>query len=90
MFQTASWYQANQTYDSEYVSGYGLIDAHAASLFTPPIADLNEDFFVNVSDLLQLLAAWGDCAPSGSCLADFNSDGQVSVSDLLAMLADWG
>ncbi len=50
-------------------------------------SDLNGDGTVGVSDLLMLLADWGDCP---GCDADLNSDDTVDVSDLLILLADWG
>lgn len=51
------------------------------------VGDLNSDGVVDVSDLLILLAAWGNC---GNCEADITNDGVVDVSDLLALLAAWG
>lgn len=51
------------------------------------IGDLNCDGVVDVSDLLILLAAWGNCE---NCPADLNGDGTVDVSDLLVLLANWG
>ena len=59
-------------------------------------ADLNGDGVVDVSDLLILLGAWGDCPLAGTasgmvdCAADLNRDGAVDVSDLLMLLANWG
>lgn len=50
-------------------------------------ADLTGDGTVNVGDMLELLAAWGDC---NGCAADLNGDGTVDVSDLLELLAAWG
>jgi hypothetical protein len=52
--------------------------------------DLNGDGVINVSDLLILLGAWGDCPASGPCPADLNGDGTVNVSDLLILLGNWG
>jgi hypothetical protein len=49
--------------------------------------DLNGDGSVDVSDLLQLLAAWGPCE---ECPEDIDGSGAVDVSDLLALLAAWG
>ena len=50
--------------------------------------DSNGDGFVDVTDLLALLAVWGPCpAP---CPEDLNGDGSVNVTDLLALLANWG
>ena len=60
-----------------------------AGLFCPvPCpADINGDGNVNVTDLLELLAAWG---PNPGHAADFNNDGFVNVTDLLELLAAWG
>ena len=44
------------------------------------------DGVVDVSDLLALLAQWGQSG--GAC--DINQDGAVDVVDLLALLAAWG
>ncbi len=57
---------------------------------TGKLADLNGDCVVNVSDLLVLLAAWGECPEGESCPADLNGDGTVNVSDLLILLSGWG
>jgi hypothetical protein len=57
---------------------------------TGTVGDLNGDGVVNVSDLLILLGAWGDCPQGRDCPADLNGDGTVNVSDLLILLANWG
>jgi hypothetical protein len=49
-------------------------------------ADLDGDGTVDVSDLLALLAAWGEIGVP----ADLNGDGVVEVSDLLLLLGAWG
>lgn len=90
LFQTASWYQITQTFDAQFVWGYGMIDVHAAGLLNPSNADLNEDFVVSVPDLVELLAAWGPCPGVGTCTADIDGNGQVGVMDLIEMLRDWG
>lgn len=41
---------------------------------------------VNVSDLLLVIAEWGN--PGGP--ADINNDADVNVTDLLAVIAAWG
>jgi hypothetical protein len=56
----------------------------------PTPGDLNGDGVVNVSDLLILLGAWGDCPQAEACPADLNDDGVVNVSDLLILLENWG
>ena len=65
----------------------------AAQLNVEPagnIADLNSDGVVDVSDLLTLLSAWGECPGRAVCIADLNGDATVDVSDLLILLAAWG
>jgi hypothetical protein len=49
-------------------------------------ADLNGDGAVNVSDLLVLLAGWGQSGLPG----DLNNDGTIDVADLLQLLGAWG
>ncbi len=44
--------------------------------------------FVDVHDLLAVLAAWGPCEPD--CPEDIDGDGVVDVLDLLVVLAAWG
>lgn len=57
--------------------------------FAPPacVADIDGNGAVDVSDLLDVLAAWGPCI---CCDADIDLSGAVDVSDLLTVLADWG
>jgi hypothetical protein len=63
---------------------------HAWPMMACP-GDVNGDGVVNTSDLLALLAAWGDCPdPPEECPADFDGDGDVDTSDLLTLLANWG
>jgi hypothetical protein len=49
-------------------------------------ADINGDSSVDVLDLLELLASWGQSGVP----ADVNGDGIVDVLDLLEVLAAWG
>ena len=51
--------------------------------------DLTGDDLVNVSDLLIMLGAWGECVDMNDCPADLNGDDVVDVSDLLTLLANW-
>ncbi|MDY7107006.1 MAG: dockerin type I domain-containing protein [Planctomycetota bacterium] len=52
--------------------------------------DVDGDGEVDTSDLLLLLAAWGDCPdPPADCPADFNADDRVDTADLLILLANW-
>lgn len=53
-------------------------------------ADLTGDGVVDVSDLLQLLSAWGLCTRGGECPADISGDDVVDVSDLLVLISAWG
>lgn len=49
-------------------------------------ADLDGGDTVDVSDLLQLLSAWGPCG----CAEDLDGSGAVDVADLLELLSAWG
>jgi hypothetical protein len=50
-------------------------------------ADFDGNGAIDINDLLQLLAAWGDCP---GCIEDLNFDGVVDIQDLLDLLAVWG
>jgi hypothetical protein len=52
-------------------------------------ADLNDDSYVNVSDMLQLIESWG-AYWNKSCDADLDNDNHASVSDLLLLIDAWG
>lgn len=58
------------------------------------VGDVNNDGFVNVSDLLAVITGWGACPtpppPPANCPADINGDGTVNVADLLLMISNWG
>ncbi|MCZ6735323.1 MAG: hypothetical protein O7C65_05985 [Planctomycetota bacterium] len=59
--------------------------------FPSPPGDLNGDGVVGITDLLILLASWGDCpALPEQCAADLNYDCVVGIDDLLTLLANWG
>jgi hypothetical protein len=82
-------------YDCVVTNGCGSVTSNSAPLSVTGcavLADITGDGFVNVSDLLTLLAAWGVC-PAGDCPADIappdDGDGDVNVSDLLLLLANW-
>jgi len=70
--------------DAVSITAAGL---ECEDVIEPCPGDLNDDGVVNVSDLLILLGAWGDCS---GCDADLNGDGVVNVSDLLILLGAWG
>jgi hypothetical protein len=67
-------------------------DDHATIEYTGvvKVGDLNCDGVVNVSDLLLLFDAWGNCPSSGPCPADLNGDDVINVSDLLILFDNWG
>lgn len=48
--------------------------------------DVNDDGVVDVSDILEVVGAWGD----SSGPSDINEDGIVNVTDLLAVVDAWG
>ena len=52
----------------------------------PCDADLNDDDFVGVNDLLMVIDQWG----ATNSLADINNDNIVDVSDLLIVVGEWG
>ena len=89
LFQTATTYQATGTYDPLFVSGYGIIDVHGASQMSPNPADLNEDFVVNILDLLEVLSHWGPCPVKSLCPQDFDGNDAVDILDLLTVLINW-
>ncbi len=66
------------------VAPYSVQIFSQAALASPCIADLTEDGFVNVSDLLTIIAAWG--TPNG----DITGDTMTNVSDLLVAIGDFG
>ena len=49
-------------------------------------SDLNQDGYVNVNDLLTVIAAWGETESN----ADINGDSIVDVADVLEVIATWG
>jgi hypothetical protein len=50
--------------------------------------DINGDGYVDVNDLLILIADWGTC--TDNCAGDLNEDGTVDIEDLLVLIAAWG
>lgn len=65
------------------------LENKAAVLEPVAATDINADGLINVSDLLAVIAAWGDCGVGGPCDADVDSSGAVDVLDLLAVIAAW-
>ena len=57
---------------------------------TTCFGDVDGDADVGVTDLLVLLACWGDVDGPLAQSSDLDADGSVGVLDLLAMIAAWG
>jgi hypothetical protein len=56
----------------------------------PCAADLNGDFQVDVTDLVEVITDWGCTEPFGPCPGDVNADGTVDVLDLVEVITEWG
>ena len=67
-------------------NNFETLEACEAACANPCLGDVTFDGFVDVADLLGVLAGWG--APGGA--ADVNGDGIVDVGDLLVVLGQWG
>jgi hypothetical protein len=67
--------------------GWNIDDVRLTSLICAKPGDIDGDGDVDVTDLLALLAAWGDCP---GCPEDINGDGVVNTEDLLTLLSNWG
>ena len=68
----------------------GTVDGFQIETIDRCPRDLNGDGIIGFADIVQLLAAWGDCPGPGSCEADVNGDGSVGFADLLEILAAYG
>jgi Tol biopolymer transport system component len=79
-------YRSEQDLDPEFSNNLENLDLFLSPAPETCAADLNGDGEVNVSDLLVLLAAWGET----DVPADIDGDGIVAVGDLLLLLAAWG
>ena len=51
------------------------------------LEDIDGDGQVAVTDLLELIGAWGSCT---ACPADIDGNGSVDVADILMLIAAWG
>ncbi len=52
--------------------------------------DVTGDGMVNVSDLLEVILAWGECPERPVCPADLDGDGMVAITDLVLVVTNWG
>jgi hypothetical protein len=69
--------------------GFTATNMYVAFVLTPvgeSIGDLNVDCACNVTDLLMVIASWGQ---TGANAADANHDGVVDVADLLIVITHW-
>ncbi len=68
------------------------LDANGTAEICERPGDVNDDGVVNVTDLLAVIGAWGNCPhPCPADVAPFpNGDGMVNVTDLLLVISNWG
>jgi Ca2+-binding EF-hand superfamily protein len=52
-------------------------------------ADVNNDGYVDKTDLEMVFRNWGPCKGSAICVGDVNSDGKVNVEDMTAVILAW-
>jgi len=75
---------------------FGFADIVPPSGFDDPddnidcLADIDRDGVVGLSDLLTILATFGDEANNGPAQGDLNTSGEVGLDDLLAVLTVFG
>ena len=81
-----------QTPGFDEVTGYGLVNAHAALIEAhKTIVDLDGDGTIGINDFLILLGIWGQCPdPEAFCVGDFDNDLNVGITDFLILLGYWG
>jgi len=77
------WGTVTVNIETGYIDGTLSIQ----SVINPCYADITGDSVVDVSDLLEVIGAWGYCL---SCPPDVNRDSLVDVTDLLEIVAAWG
>jgi hypothetical protein len=84
---SGTWFCSNTGSDihGDWIDGGGNVFDDECEVNACP-ADINGDAFVNVSDILLVIDAWGT---SGGA-ADINADGIVDVGDLLEVVGNWG
>ncbi len=70
-------------YVADGLSGLQVIDVSSCE---PCPADLDDDGIVGVSDLTEIIAAWGNKGGP----EDLDGSGTVDFGDILIVLAAWG
>jgi hypothetical protein len=66
---------------------YGFVVAPPGGCPAECLADVaNDDFQVNIDDLLAVINSWGQSGGIG----DINRSGLVNIDDLLAVINGWG
>ncbi len=70
-------------YVGDNTAGLQVIDVSSCELCP---ADLDDDGMVGVSDLIQILPAWGNKGGP----EDLDGSGIVDIGDLLIVLSSWG
>jgi len=73
-------------YSDSLVSDHLVFCADFAPQTAMCLGDFDENGSVTVSDLLFLIAAWGNQGGE----ADLDQNGVVAVADLLILIANWG
>jgi len=71
-------------------SDYGSLGLYRITVSLPScgcVGDLDGNGAVEITDFLDLLAAWGPCV---GCPQDLDGDDTVGLTDFLALLAAWG
>ena len=89
LFATASQSDASGAHsDPLFVTGYGIMQAFAASQFvTPCLGDLDGSREVDSADVSMALLDFGDCA---GCAADLDNSGNVDSGDVALVLLSSG
>ncbi|MCH8821970.1 MAG: hypothetical protein IH984_00525 [Planctomycetes bacterium] len=64
--------------------------AYVFDLTGSACSDISGDGIVDITDLVVLLALWGECGYPFTCPADLNGDCTTNVRDLLILFANWG
>lgn len=69
--------------------GGGTIYGQRWALTPAGPGDVNGDGAVNVTNILEIIDAWGPHGSDDPCGPDLNLDGFVGADDLLEVLAWW-